>query len=164
MIIVLAKWSRDIFRSRCHFQGIQVPFLSDVLDAQKLVAASKHVNVIMFTFCTFSVKELVAGITIRRIFKNAVHDLKESFSQCWRATFRDVSAGGLKGTRLKRRCIYSNESHEDTLVGKADAHPQFQQSVEALRLLHHHSWREQQGTPARMRPTVASAYTNRTVR
>ena len=73
-----------------------------VVSAQELSGTDNNVAVILFTFSTFSVKELVNRIIDGRLFEQAIHHLKQSFTQMGRTLFRNAPAFRSHFTRLMR--------------------------------------------------------------
>ena len=53
---------------------------ASIVDSQKLVGSSSHVNVEMFSFGTFLVHELKHGVIQGGSLQNNGHDLEQSFA------------------------------------------------------------------------------------
>ena len=70
-----------------------------IVNAEKLVCSSGHVNVIIFSRCPFLVHEGINSIISRGTLYETVHDLKEGLPQVWgaflrcRHAFLDVLSG-----------------------------------------------------------------------
>lgn len=67
--------------SNVFLQAVQVSFDTGVINAQEFRRAGCHVGIIVFSFGTLAIKELKDWILCRSILDQAVHHLKESFSE-----------------------------------------------------------------------------------
>ncbi len=78
---------------------------TSIVDSQKLVGSSSHVNEVMFSFGAFLVHELENGIIRRRVLQNNGHDLKQCFAQSGGTAFGDRAGLRIKVSGLKRRGV-----------------------------------------------------------
>ena len=78
---------------------------TSIVDSQKLVGSSSHVNEVMFSFGAFLVHELENGIIRRRVLQNNGHDLKQCFAQSVGTAFGDRAGLRIKVSGLKRRGV-----------------------------------------------------------
>ena len=100
-------------------ESLQMLFHPCIVDSQKLVGSSHHVNVIMLSVCAFLIEELENRIFIWRCLQDARHDLEECFSERCRSTLGDTSALGFKGARLIWRRVQASKGNQCFLAVKA---------------------------------------------
>ena len=94
-------------------QLLQISHDSAVIDSQKLVGRSGHVDIVVFAFLSFTVKELEYRIVSGCMLNESRHDLEKGLAQSGRATLGNVPAFRFKGTRLARWSVYTSKSHQN---------------------------------------------------
>ena len=90
-----------------------------VINAQKLVGASHHVDVEMFSLGTFFVYKKEHGIVSGRFLEDDSHDLKQSLAQCGGAAFGDISGLRIEAAGLKGRSVNACKADESFFIGEA---------------------------------------------
>ena len=90
-----------------------------VVNAQKLVGASHHVDVEMFSFGAFFVHKKKDGIINGCLLEDDRHDLKQSLTQSGGAAFGDISGLRTEVTGLKGRSVNACKADESFFIGEA---------------------------------------------
>lgn len=100
-------------------QRVQVFHDASIVNAQKLIGASHHVDVEMFSFGAFFVHKKEDGIISGRFLEDDSHDLKQSLAQSGGAAFGDISGLRIEAAGLKGRSVNACKADESFFIGEA---------------------------------------------
>lgn len=101
------------------FQRIQVGFHGSVVDAQKFVGRSHHVNAIRLSFCTLFVHKLVHGLICRSILQINPHHQEKRSAQRGRPSFGDAATADIHLAGLVRWGVNTRKGDQRFLGMKA---------------------------------------------
>ena len=87
-----------------------------VVNAEKLVGGSHHVDIEMFALGAFLVHKEEYGIVLRGILQDDGHDLEQSFPQGGRTALGNTAGERVEGAGLKGRSVNACEANESLLV------------------------------------------------
>lgn len=91
---------------------IQILLYPRIINTQELGRTSSHVVVIMFTFSTLTIHELIDWVIRRHVFQQTVHNLKQCLTQVGRALLGYMPVLGSKLTGLIWRCFQPGKANQ----------------------------------------------------
>ena len=106
-------------RSSSLLQRVQMFHDAGVVNAQKLVGASHHVDVKRLSFGAFLIHEKEHRLVCMSVLEDDGHDLKQSLAQSGGAAFGDISGLRIEVAGLKGRSVNARKSDESFFIGEA---------------------------------------------